>query len=133
MKKERHFLANNEISCKRHLFLILVPYFLCFYARHFLSSRQDSFILVTRYIHLMPGGYIPRLEIMERECWKFLDWRLNSDNDSRLHGQPSFSRPMSEPHLQVLTALSFMILEAAVHFLGLQIIRHRILEDKRRF
>ena len=26
---------------------------------------------------------------------------------------------MSEPHLQVLTALSFMILEAAVHFLGL--------------
>ena len=27
----------------------------------------------------MPGGYIPRLEIMERECWKFLDWRLNSD------------------------------------------------------
>jgi len=39
----------------------------------------------------MPGGYIPRLEIMERECWKFLDWRLNSDNDSRLHGQPSSS------------------------------------------
>ena len=40
---------------------------------------------------LMPGGYIPRLEIMERECWKVLDWRLNSDNDSRLHGQPSSS------------------------------------------
>ena len=41
--------------------------------------------------HLMPGGYIPRQEIMERECWKFLDSRLNSDNDSRLHGQPSSS------------------------------------------
>jgi len=24
------------------------------------------------------------------ECWKFLDWRLNSENDSRIHGQPSF-------------------------------------------
>ena len=43
------------------------------------------------FSHLMPGGYMPRLEIMERECWKFLDWRLNSDNDPRLHGQPSSS------------------------------------------
>jgi hypothetical protein len=37
----------------------------------------------------VPDGYIPRLESKERECWKFLDWRLNSENDSRLHGQPS--------------------------------------------
>ena len=33
-------------------------------------------------------GYIPRLESKEWECWKLLDWRLNSENDSRLHGQP---------------------------------------------
>ena len=38
---------------------------------------------------LVPGGYIPRLESKKRECWKFLDKRLNSENDSRLHGQPS--------------------------------------------
>ena len=36
----------------------------------------------------------PAIESKERECWKFLDWQLNSENDSRLHGQPSF-------HLQV--------------------------------
>ena len=52
-------------------------------------------ILLLRLGYLMPGGYIPRLEIMERECWKFLDWRLNSDNDSRLHGQPSSSYSFS--------------------------------------
>ena len=28
-------------------------------------------------------------ETKKRECWKFLDWRLNSENDSRVHGQPS--------------------------------------------
>ena len=50
-----------------------------------------------RFQDLMPGGYIPRLEIMERECWKFLDWRLNSDNDSRLHGQPSSSKICRQP------------------------------------
>ena len=33
--------------------------------------------------------YIPRVEAKERECWKFLDWRLNSENESRVHGQPS--------------------------------------------
>ena len=36
----------------------------------------------------MPDGYISRLESKEWECWKLLDWRLNSENDSRLHGQP---------------------------------------------
>ena len=39
---------------------------------------------------LVPGGNIPRVETKKRECWKFLDWRLNSENDSRVHGQPSF-------------------------------------------
>ena len=27
-------------------------------------------------------------QLKEWECWKLLDWRLNSENDSRLHGQP---------------------------------------------
>ena len=35
------------------------------------------------------GGNIPRVETKKRECWKFLDWRLNPENDSRVHGQPS--------------------------------------------
>ena len=39
----------------------------------------------------MSGGNIPRVETKKRECWKFLDWRLNSENDSRVHGQPSFA------------------------------------------
>ena len=34
-----------------------------------------------RFIHLVPVCYIPRVETKERECWKFLDWRLNSEND----------------------------------------------------
>ena len=29
-------------------------------------------------------------ESKERECWNRIEWRLNSENDSRLHGQPSF-------------------------------------------
>ena len=58
----------------------------------FLNSFLLLVVLLLRLGYLMPGGYIPRLEIMERECWKFLDWRLNSDNDSRLHGQPSSSK-----------------------------------------
>ena len=27
----------------------------------------------------VPGGYIPAVETKQRECWKFLDSRLNSD------------------------------------------------------
>jgi len=38
----------------------------------------------------VPGGYIPRVETNERECWKFLDWRLASENESLFDGQPSF-------------------------------------------
>ena len=34
--------------------------------------------------------YIPRVETNERECWKFLDWRLASENESLFDGQPSF-------------------------------------------
>ena len=38
---------------------------------------------------LHPVCYIPRVEAKERECWKFFDWRLNSENESRINGQPS--------------------------------------------
>ena len=59
-----------------------------------LLSRQGNSQAGYRMSDLLPGSYIPRQESKERECWKFLDWQLNSENDSRLHGQPSF-------HLQV--------------------------------
>ncbi len=50
-----------------------------------MKDKQPSY-----YIALLfsPDGYIPRLESKEWECWKLLDWRLNSENDSLLHGQP---------------------------------------------
>ena len=37
----------------------------------------------------LPGGTILREKTKERECWKFLDQRLISENDSCLNGQPS--------------------------------------------
>ena len=43
-----------------------------------------------KFLSFVSGGNIPRVETKKRECWKFLDWRLNSENDSRVHGQPSF-------------------------------------------
>ena len=46
-------------------------------------------VVLTEFV---PGGNIPRVETKKRECWKFLDWRLNSENDSRVHGQPSFAK-----------------------------------------
>ena len=39
----------------------------------------------------VPRGYSPTLETKERECWKLRDSRLNSEFDSRVHGQPYFS------------------------------------------
>ena len=73
-------------------------------------------ILLLRLGYLMPGGYIPRLEIMERECWKFLDWRLNSDNDPRLHGQPSSSMmcPKNSSTLVMRSIIWFYLL--LIHF-----------------
>ena len=53
-----------------------------------LVTEKMSFALTTT--QFVPGGNIPRVETKKRECWKFLDWRLNSENDSRVHGQPSF-------------------------------------------
>ena len=52
-------------------------------------NKRSPDWLAINLILLVPDGYIPRLESKERECWKFLDWRLTSENDSRLHGQPS--------------------------------------------
>ena len=42
----------------------------------------------------VPGGKIPRVETNERECWEFLDWRLASENDSLVRGQPSFLKEL---------------------------------------
>lgn len=39
-----------------------------------------------------PGGLVPRAG-KKGECWTFLDWRLNSENDSPVHGQPSSTSP----------------------------------------
>ena len=66
-------------------------------------------------ILFVPGGNIPRVETKKRECWKFLDWRLNSENDSRLHVQPSWSTArlnlqkaflLSRAWLQIVPSLS---------------------------
>ena len=62
-----------------------------------LWEAADSRLLTTRQWFLprqpdecpVPGGYIPTLETKQRECWKFLDSPLNSEIDSRVHGQPS--------------------------------------------
>ena len=32
-----------------------------------------------------------RIGAKKRECWKSLDWRLNSENDWRVHGPPSIA------------------------------------------
>lgn len=54
-----------------------------------------------------PGGLVPRAG-KKGECWTFLDWRLNSENDSPVHGQPSldsllppFLTPISSGHIPV--------------------------------
>ena len=41
-----------------------------------MCSRWDSRNILSMS-HLVPVCYIPRVETKERECWKFLDWRLN--------------------------------------------------------
>lgn len=54
-------------------------------------STERSFIvrLFTSPVHFSsPGGLVPRAG-KKGECWTFLDWRLNSENDSPVHGQPS--------------------------------------------
>ena len=70
----------------------------------------------------VPGGNIPRVETKKRECWKFLDWRMNSENDSRVHGQPSFassfqsSSQESFPFLFPSTFLFLVVLILSVVF-----------------
>lgn len=53
-----------------------------------------------------PGGLVPRAG-KKGECWTFLDWRLNSENDSPVHGQPSFD---SLPPLRSRSVLSCLVL-----------------------
>ena len=55
------------------------------------DQGTGSFIvrLFTSPVHFSsPGGLVPRAG-KKGECWTFLDWRLNSENDSPVHGQPS--------------------------------------------
>lgn len=58
---------------------------------HSRRASTGSFIvrLFTSPVHFSsPGGLVPRAG-KKGECWTFLDWRLNSENDSPVHGQPS--------------------------------------------
>lgn len=54
------------------------------------SSRHIPFprLSFTPVHFSSPGGLVPRAG-KKGECWTFLDWRLNSENDSPVHGQPS--------------------------------------------
>ena len=64
---------------------------------HFHQVSNFSWILpIARLLFLssVPGGKIPRVETNERECWEFLDWRLASENDSLVSGQPSFLKEL---------------------------------------
>lgn len=51
--------------------------------------HRSTATLFTSPVHFSsPGGLVPRAG-KKGECWTFLDWRLNSENDSPVHGQPS--------------------------------------------
>merc|ERR1712086_758660 len=49
------------------------------------SKRQGTFTQ-----HCFPLSFSGN----ERECWEFLDWRLASENDSLVPGQPSFLKEL---------------------------------------
>ena len=55
-------------------------------ATHFLKSWVSLRFCVCKVSS--PGGLVPRAG-KKGECWTFLDWRLNSENDSPVHGQPA--------------------------------------------
>ena len=63
---------------------------------HSLVSKLLWILPIARLLFLssVPGGKIPRVETNERECWEFLDWRLASENDSLVPGQPSFLKEL---------------------------------------
>ena len=50
-----------------------------------------------------------RKDYVTAEPERFLDWRLNSDNDSRLHGQPSSS-------MMCPVSFSLRVLRSQLHF-----------------
>ena len=109
----------------RFLIFILAKFSLrfsrfCFYYKSILLFGQILSLLFFKTIHacegnplvfrFVPDGYIPRLESKKRECWKFLDWRLNSENDSRLHGQPFFSPILTAfPHGTSMSAHHYFL------------------------
>ena len=61
----------------------------------FVSTLKTRDLTTARlFLSSVPGGKIPRVETNERECWEFLDWRLASENDSLVPGQPSFLKEL---------------------------------------
>ena len=50
--------------------------------------RQHS--ITTSLSHLGPHSLKLKVRSLGVEVYTFLDWRLNSENDSRVHGQPSW-------------------------------------------
>ena len=61
---------------------------------HSLVSSSGSTARSFSFFSSVPGGKIRRVETNERECWEFLDWRLASENDSLVPGQPSFLKEL---------------------------------------
>ena len=61
---------------------------------HLVSISGDLPPGILFFFSSVPGGKIPRVETNERECWEFLDWRLASENDSLVRGQPSFLKEL---------------------------------------
>ena len=59
-----------------------------------LKTRDLTTARLLLFLSSVPGGKIPRVETNERECWEFLDWRLASENDSLVPGQPSFLKEL---------------------------------------
>ena len=70
----------TDISFSKNTLLLWNPCFHC---------RLGRPTVVTSSVHFSsPGGLVPRAG-KKGECWTFLDWRLNSENDSPVHGKPS--------------------------------------------
>ena len=95
------FLRNGEIHLFYNLqvfywhFLEILWLFIFLVLYHFFislwSARHQASNKMKRKRRSVPRGYSPTLETKERECWKLRDSRLNSEFDSRVHGQPYFS------------------------------------------
>merc|ERR1712085_49139 len=74
------------------------------------SKRQGTFTQ-----HCFPLSFSGN----ERECWEFLDWRLASENDSLVPGQPSFLKELLFQRLTIRCGIvNPEIKNSFIHFLG---------------